>query len=289
MAVRRVRLDDDDLGEVVLLDLSAAPRADLFLQRFEVSSPAVREVVDDRVGDGVDDRSEFVGAAAVSVGLRLCDTPQATFEQLRPYISPRRRPWLYVQDSDWSVERRIRLRGVSWPGERTGLGDRLRDVQLQWTAPDGTWQAADETEVVIVAQVGGAAGRVYPLDTPRTYPTTTSQGVADVVNSGDVPVAFRARLYGPCTAPRLSNDATGETIKFGDDLVIPAGEYVEIDTGAQTAYYLSDPDSSRLHMLDFDLTEWWRLPTGTTDVRYHPASGVAAGCEAVVTVRPEWL
>jgi hypothetical protein len=289
VAVRRVTLVEATLGSYVLMNRDGVPRTDLFLQKLDVPSPAVREVVEDDIGDGVDDRSEFVGARAVSVDLRLGDTPELIMGQLKPFCSPRRRPRLVVWDDAWAQERRLVLRGVSWPGEYDGVKDRLRDVQLQWTAPLGLWEAEALASVTIAAATGGGDGRTYDLITPRTYPATSVAGAAVVSNLGSEPTPFVARLYGPCIGPRLTEDATGRAVAFTPELVLGAGEYVEIDTGAQTAYINSALDSSALSMLDFNATTWFHLQPGLSLVRYNPISGVVAGAVAVIDYRPRWV
>lgn len=289
MALRRVDLVDDELGTFTLLDLGAPQRLDLFLQRLDSPSPAMREVTDEQTGDGVDDRTLYVGPRATSVELRLCDTPETLMGQLRPYLSPRRRPRLVVVDTEWAQTRRQVLRGVSWPGERTDVGDRVRDVQLQWTVPSGTWEADEALSQTVAAATGGSVGRTYDMVTPRTYPSTSSGGVGSVVNAGDLPAPFVARLYGPAIGPRLTDDATGLAVAFTSELVLAAGEFVQIDTGAQTAYLSGSTDSSVLPMLDFDATSWWSLRPGTVPVRYNPASGVVSGAVAVIDYRPQWL
>lgn len=291
MAIRRVQLEDDVLSTVVLLDLNSpgTARTDLFLQKLDVPSPTIREVIDDQVGDGSDDRSLYVGPRTAAVELRIMDDTETTMGQLRPFLSPRRRPRLMVTDTSWAQERRLVLRGSQWPGERTGVGDRIRDVQLQWVVPAGVWEAAVLSTATVAAATGGGDGRVYPLETPRTYPTTSVSGVVDIVNDGELPVPFVARLYGPCVGPRLTNDDTGDMVAFTSELVLAAGEYVEIDTGAQSAYLMSSTDSSVLSMLDFDTSTWWLLGTGTVSVRYNPLSGVVAGSQAVIDYRGVWL
>ena len=290
MAVLRVTLVNPGIGSIVLMDLTGpTPREDLFLQKLDVPSPAIREVVDDQVGDGVVDRSLYVGPRTAAVELRLGDTPEQIMGQLRPYMSPRVRPLLRVVDSEWAQDRQLVMRGVSWPGERSGVLDRLRDVQLQWTVPSGTWEAVLLTSVSIAAATGGGDGRVYDLVTPRTYPATSVAGAGVLSNPGDLPVPFKARLYGPCIGPRLTEDLTGLAVAFTAELVLAAGEYVEIDTGAQTAYINSAIDSSALPMLDFDATTWWHIQPGLSLVRYNPLSGVVAGAVAVIDYRPQWI
>jgi hypothetical protein len=289
MAVWRVRLEADDLNTVTLMDRSASAQENQFLQSFDFASPAVREVVDDQVGDGVDDQSTYVGAAALSVELKMMGQVELLLAALRPFLSPRRRPRFVVWDDTWAQERRLVLRGVSWPGDRSGIQDRLRDSQFQWTVPAGVWEAAAITTYTIAAATGGGDGRTYDLVTPRTYPATSVAGVAYVTNMGDLPAPFVARLYGPAIGPRLTNDDTGQMVAFTSELVLSAGEFVEIDTYAQTAYLSGSTDSSVLPMLDFDTTTWWHLPTGVTSVRYNPVAGVVVGAVAEIEYRQRWL
>jgi hypothetical protein len=97
------------------------------------------------------------------------------------------------------------------------------------------------------------------------------------------------RLYGPCAGPRYTNDLTGERLEFSEDLVISAGEYLELDTRERTALYMSDPDASRLHLMNFEVSTWWRLAPGVNRLRYNPISGVEVGSQAYITYHPAWL
>jgi hypothetical protein len=69
--------------------------------------------------------------------------------------------------------------------------------------------------------------------------------------------------------------------------VLGAGEYVEIDTRARTADLMS-LSNSRLNLLDFAVTSWWRIEPGDNQIRYNPTIS-DAGSAAVITYRPAWL
>jgi hypothetical protein len=86
----------------------------------------------------------------------------------------------------------------------------------------------------------------------------------------------------------LINETTDERIGFTSSLVLGAGDYVEIDTRAQTALLLSSPSADRVGYLDFANSTWWRLQPGDQQIRYAPLSG-SAGTAAVITYRPAWL
>lgn len=289
MTITKVRLVDDQLGELVLLDRSAL-RLDLILSELDIPSPAARDVTAPRVdADGEDDDTTGHGGRAVSAVLNLRDTPAALVDQINRYLHPRRRPYLVVLDTEWGAERRLRLRADQWSGQIDHLAHRMRQHQVQWRAPDGIWEAVTAVSVAVSADVGAYAGRTYPATWPRSYAATSPTGTVQVTNPGSTWVDQVTRLYGPCAGPRWTLDTTGETLAFVEDLVIPAGEYVEIDTVARTANYMSDPDASRLHLLDYAVSNWWRIPPGISQARYHPISGVETGAAAALTFRPGWL
>lgn len=289
MTITRVALVDG-ARELVLLD-RAALRLDLILTGLDVPSPAVRAVTEDRTdADGEDDHTAYHGARAVSATVALCDTPAALLDQINGYLHPRSRPYLVVSDDEWpDGPRRLRLRADQWSAPIDHTAHLRREHQLQWRAPDGVWEAADETAFIVLAESDVVTGRLYELVTPRTYPETMPTGALTVTNPGTSWADQRVRLYGPCAGPRYTHDDTGETIAFTEELAIPAGEYVEIDTRARSAFYLSDPDASRLSFLDFEVSTWWRLAPGANRVRYHPISDVDPGCQVEGSYRPTWL
>lgn len=288
MSITRVRLVDGDT-ELVLHDTPWL-RLDLFLQNLQIGSPAVREVVDDRTdADGTDDETAYHGARAVSVDVRVLDTPGQLADQLTGFMHPRRRPYLCIVDDEWGGERRLRLRASQWTNPLDTMSGRLRDVQLQWRAPDGVWEATDEVAVGVNADSGVEAGRTYDLVFPRDYGTTGSVGAYQLVNPGTAWADYRVRLYGPAVGPRWTDDQTGATIAFTPEMSLAAGEYVELDTRERSAVLNSDASLSRLHLVDFEVTTWWQLRPGTNVVRYNPLAEAGAGTRAELVYRPTWL
>lgn len=289
MTITRVRLVDDALGELVLLD-HADFRHDLYLTGLDVRSPEVRAVTAGRTDtDGEDDQTALHGAAALSATVELRDHPAALVDQINAYLHPRRRPWLIVFDTEWAGERKLRLRADQWSSPIDHKAHLQRAQQLQWRVPAGVWEAVEATSFTVTAGAGELAGRSYPLRFPRLYPTTSAAGSFDHTNLGGTWAHWRGRLYGPCRGPRLSEDISGQTIGFVEDLVIPAGEYVEIDTRDRSAYYMSDPSLTRLNLIDFETTSWWQMAPGLNRVRYHPIGGVEIGCAADIDYHPYWL
>ncbi len=264
-------------------------REDVIVESIDVPSPGVRATVADRHTDGTLDSTANHGARAVSLSLVLFDTPTGTVDELNGFLHPSARPWLVVADDEWAQERRLRLRVDQFGSPMPTVSDRVRRVQMQWQAPDGVWEATAPTVFTVGAAADVPTGRTYNLTFPRSYPASQTVGSALHVNLGNTFADFTARLYGPCRGPRLTDDLTGRTIAFTDELELGPGEYVEINTRDRTALLLSDTTVSRLNLIDFAATVWWRLRPGTNQVRYSPSSAVEAGSVAVVDYYPRWL
>jgi hypothetical protein len=253
----------------------------------------MREVSESRPDDdGERDSTTFFGSRAVSLEVVVLKDDaecEQILDKLKSFLHPQSRPYLYVEDTGWGQERRLRLRVDQWSEPYSGyVASQARQVQLQWKAPDGTWEAVDPVEETVLGDLPSDSGRTYPKTYPWSYPPTTATGTALVTSPGSVPSHFTARLYGPCSGPQLINETTGERIGFLVGLALAAGEYVEIDTRAQTAYLLSNADASRLNVLDFAASSWWRLQPGDNSIRYAPLAG-SSGSAAVITYRPAWF
>jgi hypothetical protein len=274
-------------------ELTLHPRVDVLPDSLDVSFPAIREVTEPRVDDdGERDTTDLFGARAVSLSAALTDdtyAPANLLDQVKAFLHPRTRPYLYVTQDGWGQERRMLLRIDQFSEPYSGyVASQVRAVQLQWKAPDGIWEAADTETVVVNADIGSTDGISFPISFPLAWPTTTASGATTVSNLGGVPSHFVARLYGPCTGPRLVNETTGEETTFTAALVLAAGEYVEVDTRNRTAYLNSEAGQSRLNYLDFTVTSWWRIEPGDQQIRYAPETA-SPGSVAEITYRPAWL
>jgi len=275
-------------------EMTLLPRQDdgIFLQSISAPMPEVREVVSARTDDdGTRDETALFGARACSIEVLVTQDPRGFEDELTRYLHPRSRPYLVVDDDGWSQARRLRLR-VSQFDAPLGLDlARIdaRRITVGWQVPDGIWEANAAAEETVVADVDTSGdGFSLPMTLPLTLTATTETGANLVTNLGAVPSHFTARLYGPCTAPRLVNETTGEEIAFTSGLSLASGEYVEIDTRERSANLLSNPATTRLQYVDFMATSWWLLQPGLNQVRYAPAPS-EPGAAAVITYRPAWL
>jgi len=264
------------------------PRDDAELQALDLGFPDVREVVDDAVDDdGTEDSTERIGARVVAVELVLFDQPLTLLDQIRRYAHPSRRSYLVISEDEWAEDRRILVRTAQQAVTRSpGLPALV--VQLQWKAPDGILEAVD-AELRTVGPEGGAevTGITFPTSAPFAFPASINEQAGTLEVAGTVPVHWKARLWGPCSSPAISNDTTGETLTF-PGLALPAGGYLEVDSRARSALENGDPGASRLGQLNFAASRWWRLLPGVNQLRYHPGS-IGPGAHADVEWRQAWL
>lgn len=286
MAVTSASIVDGD-REMILY-----PRLDdgLVLLGIDAPGPVIRAVTTPRTDDdGEDDTTALYGATSCAIRLLATATPAAWVDELGSYMHPLSRPYLVVADDEWAQVRRLRLRSDSWskPLDATQAPTQ-RTILAQWRAPDGAWEGDDEATVTLSSDVASSIGFSFPITFPLALDATSSGGSLQTTNVGNAPAHIVARLYGPCSAPHLINDTTGEAITFTTDLVLTAGQYVEISTRDRTAYLLSDASSSRLSMIDFSANTWWQLQSGAQSLRF-TGTDSSTGSQAVIYYRPVWL
>lgn len=259
--------------------------------------PAVRAVSDPVAdGDGTRDLTQFTDAAAATLSLRLwrgAQSPEAFLDEISPLLAPHRRPVLIVGNDQWATPRQLAVRFDS----RTAPVDNpvTTDVAISWKVPAGCWTDTAVTEADLPALADPSTGlHITPTGlhfvagAGIAFPAASTPAPSLVAVPGSVRPAWKARLYGPCTGPKLSSDTLGLDIIFTSSLVLAAGQYVELDSQARSANLLSDPAQSVLGKIDFAATTWWTLEPGVTNqVRYHPSSGAASG--AVLTFAPSYL
>lgn len=256
----------------------------------------VREVAEDNAGaDGSYDTTQWLGAGAVTVTLAAVDTVADVLDAVAQFLVPWSRPYLVVSDDEWSSDRQVRLRfdSQTHPAELPGY----RQVQLAWKAPAGLWEDTSQPVYEIAADVPdltgltltGSNGVSITAASGITFPASTTSGSAIVTVAGSARPRWKAKLYGPCTGPKLTRDDTGQTLNFTDGLSIPDGDYVELDSAAKSALMLSQPDSSVLAYLDFAASEWFALDPGSNLLRYHGTTGTTAGSICELVVYPVWM
>ncbi len=286
MAITAASLVDGD-REMILY-----PRIDdgLVLLGIDAPGPAIRAVTASRPDDdGEDDTTALYGATSCAIRALATATPAAWVDELGSYMHPASRPYLVVADDEWAQVRRLRLRSENWSKPLSAeQAPTQRTILAQWRAPDGAWEAEDQATVTLNSDIASSVGFSFPITFPLALTATSSGGSLQTVNAGNAPAHIVARLYGPCSAPRLINDTTGEAITFTTDLVLSAGQYIEVSTLDKTAYLLSEVSASRLSTIDFSANTWWQLRPGLQSIRF-TGTDSSTGSQAVIYYRPVWL
>lgn len=119
-------------------------------------------------------------------------------------------------------------------------------------------------------------------------PATTAPGEFQVNNPGTAASPWTASLYGPCTGPKLANDATGFTLEFTDDVVLAPGSFIALDSNARTALLNNNPNSPVLGSLNFGTSDWWQIQPGINTFRYYPTTGSSAAV-ALISYRAAFM
>jgi hypothetical protein len=154
--------------------------------------------------------------------------------------------------------------------------------QVSWVAPNPVaYSLVQQSAIVAPQQSATIGGRTYPLTYPRTYPAAGpgGSGLGTMTNNGDYPTWPLFRIFGPCTNPAVYwVTPPGGAVVFGGGLAVAAGDYLEVDTFAQTALINGLAGSSRYSSLDFTQTVWQPFYQGATTIRFAPAT-FSAPCQ----------
>jgi hypothetical protein len=292
VTVTAITLQDPVSGLSVVI----MPADGVSAQVLDVSAPA-RAVEEDRAGaHGSYDTTRFLSAAAVSLSMLLypgtTQTPEKFLDALGPLLTPALRPYLIVGNDQWSQPRQLTVR---FDSSSKPLSDPTNwPVQVSWKAPNGVWEASNLVQAVIQAFIATSTGFVFDVggasvtSAGYVFPATSAPSPSQVTSEGNAPSQWTAFLYGPATGPKWANDSTGLTLEFTGDLTLGAGDYVALDSQAQTALLNSDPGSSVLPFLNFATSSWWLVQPGLNVCRYYPSSA-SPGAQANLSFRPAWL
>lgn len=291
MTVTAITLVDPVSG----LTVPIMPADGVAAQVLDVAAPA-RAVEEDRAGaHGSYDVTRYLSAAAVSLSLLLfpgvTQTPEKFLDALGPLLTPALRPYLIVANDQWDQPRQLTVR---FDSSAKPLSDPTNwPVQVSWKAPNGVWEGSNLANAVIGAFIPsagtgfivGATGAV--VTTAGVVITATTAPAPSLVTSpGNVPSQWTAVLRGPCTGPKLANDTAGMTLEFSPNLNLGAGDYVAIDSLAQTATL--NGQTPVLGFLSFATSHWWLIQPGLNALRYYPVSA-GPGSAAQISFRPAWL
>jgi hypothetical protein len=281
-------------GSSILLE---DPESGYFCTSFDLGAPAVRDVLNNRPdGDGVDDRTLYFGARAVTANITALTGAGAQIDAVAsafaPYMVPSARPVLhYVLDRPGAAERTLVVRAASYDWKIEG--DQQRDIQLQWVAADPAVQ--DPVAKTATAWAGSALnpGRLYNLTYPRTYPAGgNTANTATIHSNGDLSVQPLVRIYGPISGAAVHFAVPSGptfTVGFVSTFTIGAGAWVDIDTNQKTAYYQGDINQNVLASMDWPNLTWPVLPPNVDNQMTLTGGATSGVTQAVATWNDRYL
>jgi len=243
--------------------------AGIVCEELDLGWPTVRAVAEDRPGaDGTIDTTGFHGARVVSVKLAVLGTSWVSrrelLDRLQAFCHPARRPVMEFVDPTGGGSRLIQLRPAELSAPITNPD--FTEVAVSWVGPTGVIQGADLNTASLLPS-STADGWSPPLDPPLVFPAFTGGGAVQVVNLGSAPADWTAKIFGPCSAPTITNRNTGQAITL-PLLAILDGDYVEVSSRDRTVTVNGDPTASRYRFLDFAASSWWTLAPGASFVEF---------------------
>lgn len=236
-----------------------------FCTSLDLGYPEVRDVTNNRPDQhGVDDRTLFYGKRVVTADVLAVANAGAQIDavasQFAPYMNVTARPVLHwILDRPGAAERVLTLRPSQYGAVIKGAD--TRDIHMSWIAADPIVRDPVVQSGIAWSGSGVQGGRTYNLTFPRTYPVGAGGPGATTYNMhtyGDLPVWPLYRIYGPVTAPRVTthnNDQSGDgSIRFRAGFQIDANDYVDVDSGAKSAYRADG--TPVMASLDWTTTVW---------------------------------
>ena len=273
-----------DTDNQVILDLSNSATLPYAVTEIDPGMPAIRASVNDAPGRyGSVNVTRYFGARAVTAGFVSDESGRRTLmNTLSELADPSQRFYLVVSIPEWGTGQWRMLLVADQFSMPLTYSD--SDVQAGWQAPDGVWESLTLGSRTIFPGGVQVGGKVYPLSYPRDYGSGTPPGSAVITIAQNLATPTKIRIYGPVTAPSISNATTGATVAFASTFTIAAGQYVSIDTGAGTVLANDDPSLSRLQFVDWSQSDLWWLMSGTNQIQF-TGTGLSAVSQTVLTWR----
>lgn len=260
-------------GNVVTLHDTAqlaagALRAALVTADGLVGIPAVRAQLVDKVEDhGQRDHSRFVGGRGPTLEGELWGPDHAAAWQLHDDLehalwSTLVQPGVlrYRRQGVGQPLLRARVKLAGYENPLAGAAKLLR-YQLQLSQPDPRAYTDPPAVVVSDGLSAGGGGLMFPFVFPIVF-TTSSGGVAEVVNAGSAPAPVVFRIYGRAVAPVVRLLETGDEVALRGE--VGAGTFVEVDTGGPSVRLAGDPLQSLGSQVLAAQTTFFRVPARST-------------------------
>lgn len=260
----------------------------------EFVSGVPRATVQPRSGrSGTRDTTRFWDAASFHAEIRIYgDTINSRYtylDRLKKMLAPGKRPYLYVMRDGWTAERRATLRGDSQACVVGSASAGFLEVNIQATIPEGVMEEADPITITIhpgTPRIG--------VHAPVSAPVSATPGGSP--NEYEIPLACTApssplfRVYGGCTDPQffLTRPDSSTAVMSLSGVVVSPGHYLDIDVLNRAIYMDSSTESSFYSKVDWTVSEWWDLESGSNQITFN-ADNPDVACFAQIIFRPQWI
>lgn len=143
-----------------------------------------------------------------------------------------------------------------------------------------------ELQQVVTGLPTFTGGLTIPVQLPFTVDGVLVGGKEQIVNAGTADTGLLLRLDGPLQEPRVTLQVAGadpKTLRF--DLDLAAGQWLVVDTAAETVFLNGLPQSSQLGKTAGD---FFALPPGTSTLRFAHTGSHNETAQLTVTYRDAW-
>lgn len=164
-------------------------------------------------------------------------------------------------------------------------GGYAKEFQISLICPDPRIYSQTLHSLTSSAASGSVTGVPWPIVWPANWGGGSgAAAIVSVTNVGNIDTPPVLRVYGAITNPEVRNNTTGMSI-YVDNLVLTAGQYVDIDVAARTA--VTDAAVNVYNKVRFPASDWWLINPGSNDLELR-ATATGAGVQLTVYFRDAW-
>lgn len=282
----------DDYATITLRPAVATAADPVMCKQWDLGAPEVRVTSAPRTGaDGTDESDGFVGSRTVTFDLVILGDPATKVaghdpywyaEQLAAFSHPLRRPTLKISrpsetniGQTWNLQLRGNPFSVAY-GQRAAA---LLEMQLSFTAPLGLLESDLKTATTGAPSSSPTTDWHFPAAFPHTFGVGYASPTTSLTVGGTAPVAPIITISGPCTDPRIRDDAGNQWKFTGLTLLDTQAVQVNMDSGtvlrADAITGTINSDADVFHLVDFGVSTFWRWLPGDHSVSYVADSGSA--------------
>lgn len=264
--------------DTVVIRPRVATSADpVFCRQWDLGAPDVRVTATPIPGsDGTEEGPAFLGARTITLDLTIQGSAiRSAYDYLTTLTKmshPLQKPVLKVSRATGTAETwTLPLRGNPFSVQWTRRSAALIDVQLSFTSPGGLLEGPLRSYEFQAAGTE-SGGLVFPSDFPEDFGTGASTNPYRAIDVGGMaPVSPTLYFQGPLTGAEAYTD-DNERFRM-PDLILAAGQLAMVDMETGDVLLDGNPANSLYHLVDFDVSSFWRWNPGRHIVRHVGNSG----------------